>query len=159
MNDLPQLLAIQQIGRTHRVFLQAFEATIGHSMPRWRIFLRLSQAGRLSQKQLARDLGLDPASLTRQIKAMEHQGWVRRANDPADNRLTNVELTEAGWAVFREAFPRRSAFIENAFGDLSADEVASLVSLLQKLENHLLSDLALAQSKKNPVDEPGASTQ
>lgn len=156
MKELPQLQAIQQLGRTYRAFLSAFEATIGHSMPRWRILLRLYQAGELSQKQLARDLALDPASLTRQIKVVEQLGWVERHSDPFDNRLTNVALTEAGLVVVRDTMPRRLAFIENAFGELTPDEVGALSDMLGKLERHLLSDLADALAAQEAARESRA---
>src|SRR5690606_3419905 len=94
MSELPQLQAMQQLGRTYRALMSAFESNIGHSMPRWRILLALHQNGERSQKQLAHDLVVDPAALTRHIKAIESEGWVERHSDVNDNRLTNVALTD-----------------------------------------------------------------
>ncbi len=44
------------------------------ALPRWRILLALHEAGALSQKVLAERCRLDPASLTRQLQAMESLG-------------------------------------------------------------------------------------
>ena len=151
INDLPQLQAIQQLGRTYRAFMAAFEANIGQSMPRWRILLNLHQAGELSQKELALRLRTDPGALTRQIKAIESLGWVQRHNDAKDNRLTNVALTAQGKKVVEETLPRRTRFVENAFGDLSLDEVNALGKMLRTLELHLLNDLAAAQAEQPVV--------
>ncbi|MGB6105111.1 MAG: MarR family winged helix-turn-helix transcriptional regulator [Pusillimonas sp.] len=140
MNEFPQLQAIQQLGRTYRALMSAFESNTGHSMPRWRILLTLHKVGEISQKQLARDLPMDPAALTRQIKAIEHQGWVERHSDINDNRLTNVALTEAGRKVVDATLPRRTAFIEKAFGDLSHEQIRALGVLLQTLEQGLRQD-------------------
>ena len=137
MKELPQLQAIQQLGRTYRAFLSAFEATIGHSMPRWRILLTLHQKGECSQKQLAHDLATDPAALTRQIKAIEGEGWVERHSDINDNRLTNVALTEAGRDIVRKTMPLREAFIAHAFGDLPLEQIKALTALLHALEQGL----------------------
>src|SRR3546814_3066625 len=82
---------------------------------------------------------MDPASLTRQIKVIEGRGWVRRQNDAADNRLTNVTLTPAGRAVVEETMPRRLDFIERALTDLSVAEMQSLSAMLDTLENRLRS--------------------
>jgi DNA-binding MarR family transcriptional regulator len=137
MNEIPQLRAIQQLGRTYRALMAAFEARLGLSMPRWRILLALHQAGERSQKQLALDLRMDPAALTRQIKAIEQQGWVERHSDATDNRLTNVALTESGRALVARTLPRRTAFIETAFGDMSSQEMNELSVLLHALEERL----------------------
>lgn len=155
MHEFPQLQAIQQLGRTYRVFMSAFEANIGHSMPRWRILLNLYESGELSQKELAQRVRSDPAALTRQIKAIEALGWVARHNDANDNRLTNVALTEQGRKVVADTLPRRTRFVQNAFGELSADEIKALGKMLRTLELHLLSDLASAahpvERKQNQV--------
>jgi len=50
MNEFPQLQAIQQLGRTYRALMSAFESNIGFTMPRWRILLTLYQSGERSQK-------------------------------------------------------------------------------------------------------------
>ncbi len=147
MTEFPPLLAIQQLARTYRLLMATFEAQIGHSMPRWRILLLLHQNGEMTQKRLARDLGMDPAALTRQIKAIERMGWVSRRGDAADNRLVHVALTAAGSELVAQTLPRRSAFIEQAFGDLSGDQLKALSDMLRGLEERLL---ALAPRQEAP---------
>ncbi|NYT62180.1 MarR family transcriptional regulator [Alcaligenaceae bacterium] len=142
MSDMPQLLLMQQLGRTYRVLMLAFETNIGHSMPRWRILLHLYQFGASSQKKLAQELRVDPAALTRQIKAIETRGWVKRHNDATDNRLTNVVLTSAGKEVVEQTLPRRSAFIERALGGLSPAEMQALEATLGSLEQRLREEAA-----------------
>src|SRR3546814_5927336 len=126
MAEIPQFQGIQQLGRTYRAFRAAFDADIGHSTLRWRILLALYRSCECSQKQLAQELPMDPASLTRQIKAIERMGWIERHADPADNRVTNVALTANGRDIVQSKLPQRAAFIENAFGDLSLHQLAEL---------------------------------
>lgn len=137
MTDFPQLQTMQQLGRTYRVMMAAFEANIGHSMPRWRILLTLHQSGETSQKELAQLLRIDPAALTRQIKAIEAMGWVERHSDPHDNRLTNVALTPEGSKVVIATLPRRAAFIENVLSGLSRHDMEKLNQMLGTLEDRL----------------------
>ncbi|MCC2595186.1 MarR family transcriptional regulator [Pusillimonas sp. MFBS29] len=137
MHELPQLQAVQQLGRTYRALMSSFESSTGHSMPRWRILLALHRQGELTQKQLAQDLSLDPAALTRHIKAIEGDGWVERHSDVNDNRLTNVALTDAGRKVVADVMPRRLAFIEQAFGDMPLEKIQELSTTLQALERGL----------------------
>lgn len=137
MSELPQLQAMQQLGRTYRALMSAFENNTGHSMPRWRILLALHQRGETSQKKLAQDLAMDPAALTRHIKAIEKEGWVERHSDVNDNRLTNVALTYAGRETVKATMPLRTAFIEHAFGDLPLEQIKALSALLQAMEQGL----------------------
>ncbi len=134
MGDAPQIVAIQQLGRTYRAVMAAFEVSIGYSLPRWRILLTLYQSGASSQKQLACMLRVDPAALTRQIKAIEQEGVIERHADAEDNRLTNVALTEAGRRRVEAALPLRTAFIERAFADFSPEQAQALTDLLHTLE-------------------------
>lgn len=139
MSDNPQLRAIHQLGHTYRALLSAFEATLGQSMPRWRILLRLYEHGTVSQKQLASDLRTDPAALTRQLKAIEQQGVILRLRDPADNRLSNVSLTSSGRELVEQTLPRRTEFLESVLSELSPDEMAALEKTLCRLEQRLRS--------------------
>jgi len=136
-DEFPQIQVMQQIGRTYRALLAAFDANIGQPMPRWRILLMLHNEGETSQKKLASELRMDPAALTRQIKAIENLGWVERHRDPHDNRLANVELTPAGRAVVARTLPLRTAFIEKALSDLSSSDLAALSRMLDILERRL----------------------
>ncbi|GAB3628015.1 MarR family transcriptional regulator [Pandoraea terrae] len=148
----PQKLnVIQQLGQTYRAMMAAFDSQVGHPLPRWRILLALSEHGRSSQKFLAEHCRLDPASLTRQLQAMESLGWLSRATDENDNRLTNVTLTPAGLAVVDEAMPRRAAFFDHALDGLNAQQIEALSEALSHLETRFKQvqqkDAAVAKEK------------
>ncbi len=126
------------MGLTYRVMQSAFSGRVGHALPRWRILLALHECGQCSQKHLAERCRLDPASLTRQLQAMEKLGWIARAVDPQDNRLTNASLTPAGQAVVNDALPRRAAFFEESLKGLSAADIDTLNRVLSVLEQNFL---------------------
>lgn len=122
------------MGQTYRVMQSAFSSKVGHALPRWRILLALHECGQCSQKHLAERCRLDPASLTRQLQAMQGLGWISRAIDAQDNRLTNATLTPAGQAVVNEALPRRAQFFEESLKGLSAADIDTLNRVLSVLE-------------------------
>jgi len=128
---------MQQLGRSYRSFVAGFETHTGQSMARWRILLMLHKAGEISQKAMARELGINPAALTRQLKGLENQGWVKRHNDTNDARLINVGLTDEGKEVVMSTMARRNDFIEWALGDFSEAELEGLSDMLLKLESRL----------------------
>lgn len=134
----PGLLVIQHLGQTHRAIQSAFSSRVGHALPRWRILLALHELGSSSQKVLAERCRLDPASLTRQLQAMQKLGWISREVDAGDNRLTNASLTDAGRAVVQEALPRRAAFFQEMLEGLGEAEIAQLNRALDVLERNAL---------------------
>ncbi|WP_313623249.1 MarR family transcriptional regulator [Achromobacter sp.] len=128
------LQVIQHMGQTYRVMQSAFSSKVGHALPRWRILLALHENGQCSQKHLAERCRLDPASLTRQLQAMQKLGWISRAVDADDNRLTNATLTATGQAVVNEALPRRAQFFDESLRGLSGADIDTLNRVLSVLE-------------------------
>ncbi len=122
------------MGQTYRVMQSAFSSKVGHALPRWRILLALHENGQCSQKHLAERCRLDPASLTRQLQAMQKLGWISRAVDADDNRLTNATLTATGQAVVNEALPRRAQFFDESLRGLSGADIDTLNRVLSVLE-------------------------
>lgn len=49
--------------------------------------------------ELAEHLGVTASTMSLTLKRLEAAGWVRRARDPQDRRVTNVRLTEEGARV------------------------------------------------------------
>jgi MarR family transcriptional regulator, organic hydroperoxide resistance regulator len=136
MEEQDRVAVMQQFGRTYRAFMSAFEAHVGHPLPRWRILLALhEQAGEaLSQKRLVERLRVDPGALTRQLKALEALGWIARSMDPRDNRVTNVRLTHEGQAATEASLPRRNAFLHDTMTALPDEALGALSGALKMLE-------------------------
>ncbi len=128
---------MQQLGRSYRALVAGFEVHTGQSMARWRILVLLDKSGPMSQKMLARELGIGPAALTRQLKAMEGDGWVQRSNDPQDARLINVAITATGRATVQATMERRNEYIEWALGGMPAEELDAFSDMLLQLEQRL----------------------
>ncbi|SAI07031.1 MarR family transcriptional regulator [Bordetella ansorpii] len=142
------LLVVQHVGQTYRVMQSAFSSRVGHPLPRWRILYSLYELGSSSQKVLAERCRLDPASLTRQLQAMQKLGWIERAVDAGDNRLTNASLTRTGREVVEEALPRRAAFFREMLEGLSEQQVGLLNDALSTLE----SNAEAASGRGQPVE-------
>lgn len=138
-NDMPDTLekirVLQQLGRTYRAFLAGFEKEVGHFMPRWRILLHLYTDGRpCPQKDLCDAAHIDPGALSRQLGTLEELGWIARATDLQDKRITNVTLTDEGRRQVETSMPRRAAFIERTLGDIDEAKLRQLMDDLLLLE-------------------------
>ncbi|ABE28938.1 marR family protein [Paraburkholderia xenovorans LB400] len=145
MEEQDRVAVMQQFGRTYRTFMSAFEAHVGHPLPRWRILLALhEQGGESSQKRLVERLRVDPGALTRQLKTLEGMGWIARSMDTRDNRVTNVRLTEAGQSATEASLPRRNAFLHDTMAGLPDDALGALSAALKLLEARIGEVAAMA---------------
>ncbi len=133
-HEAEQLKVLQQLGRSYRTMLGAFELSVGQGLTRWRILNQLHKETQCSQKWLIQQLKMDPGSLTRLLKAMEKEGLIQRSNDPQDNRFSNVTLTPEGYAEVSQALPKRSVFLNVILEEFNDEELLAFQGMLSKLE-------------------------
>ena len=86
---------------------------------------------KLNVKELGEKLYLDSGTLTPVLKSLEAKGFLRRYRSEEDERVLNVELTDAGW-VLRNAALQVPAKV-GASVKLSKEETAQLYALLYKI--------------------------
>jgi len=130
-----QLQVLQQLGRTYRAFLSAYEKDVGHFLPRWRLMLHLYNCGHpCAQKELGEASHMDPGALSRQLSSLEALGWISRAADSEDRRITNVQLTKKGEREVEKSLPKRAAFIGRTLGDIPEKQLSQMMKTLLLLE-------------------------
>ncbi len=135
VDAVEQLKVLQQLGRTYRAFMSAYEKEVGHFLPRWRVMLYLYNDERpCPQKQLGDASHMDPGALSRQLTALEALGWIVRSTDQQDKRITNVILTGAGREQVEQSLPKRAAFIKRTFGGIPDKQLHLLMEALLLLE-------------------------
>jgi DNA-binding MarR family transcriptional regulator len=140
VDALEQLKVLQQLGRTYRAFLSAYEKEVGHFLPRWKVMLYLYQEGKpCPQKQLGDASDMDPGALSRQLGTLQSLGWIVRNTDPHDKRITNVSLTRQGKQQVERSLPKRAEFIKRTLGDISDRQLRQLMDALLLLENRFQS--------------------
>jgi DNA-binding MarR family transcriptional regulator len=106
----------------------------------------LADSGPARPSEIAERQGVHPSLITRQLKDLEDQGHVSVAQDPADGRAWLVALTGHGKVQVRRlqraGIDRFALFVE----DWGSDEVRTLTTLLEKLEQ---SKAAVAQRERD----------
>jgi DNA-binding MarR family transcriptional regulator len=147
---------LAQIRLTLFAIQSAIGRYVGMSQARGILFhiMRIDQE--MSQAAIQQKLGVDRSQVTRIVKQMEADGLVTRRPDPADNRFTLVQLTEAGYALQDEI----SAKIQKADATLlqgvsRADMLCTMRTLTRIRENagRLVTDGAaedMPRSKTKP---------
>ena len=126
--------------RVSRIVSRAFDdalAEAGGSLPVWLVLISLKSGQLASQRELADAIGIQGATLTHHLDAMESAGLVTRRRDPENRRLHLVELTPAGDALFARMRDAAMAFDERLRAGLSRPEVAQLEVLLARLRDNV----------------------
>jgi len=126
--------------RVSRVVSRAFDdalAEAGGSLPVWLVLISLKSGRPASQRKLADAVGIQGATLTHHLNAMESAGLVTRRRDPQNRRLHLVELTLAGDALFARMRDAAAAFDERLRAGLSRPDVVQLEELLARLRDNV----------------------
>jgi len=128
--DEPHLL--REIMRTQQAVINVFSRQVG--MPAARLALMRLLASCHPQAVgimwIARQLGVNAAAVTRQVKAMENERLVERRPDARDGRRIPVKLTADGRNLFLQLHERAHTF-ERALGiAVSAEDLAATVRVL-----------------------------
>jgi MarR family transcriptional regulator, transcriptional regulator for hemolysin len=142
----------RHLASVSRVVSRAFDevlAEAGGSLPVWLVLISLKSGQRASQRELAEAVGVQGATLTHHLNAMESAGLVTRRRDPANRRLHLVELTPAGDALFLRLRAAATAFDRRLRAGLSDNELGQLETLLTRLRDNA--------AAPNPASAEGGS--
>jgi MarR family transcriptional regulator for hemolysin len=112
-------------------------AAAGGSRPFWLILISLKTRRVSNQRELARAVGIEGATLTHHLDAMESDGLVKRRRDPANRRVQVVELTEHGESAFHGMRGVAMDFDRRLRAGISDSEIIRLGELLDHLRENV----------------------
>ncbi|MER8614584.1 MarR family transcriptional regulator [Mesorhizobium sp. M0220] len=124
------------LARTAKLVAQAFDAALveaGGTLPVWVTLLSVKSRELANQRELAGMIGIRGATLTHHLNAMETQGLLIRRRDPENRRVHQVELTQAGEALFLKLRTAALAFDKRLRKGLSDDRLAEFAQVLAAL--------------------------
>jgi MarR family transcriptional regulator, transcriptional regulator for hemolysin len=131
--------------RVSRTVSRAFDdalAEAGGSLPVWLVLISLKSGQLASQRELADAVGVQGATLSHHLNAMESAGLVTRRRDPRNRRLHVVELTSDGDALFARLREVASAFDQRLRAGLTGQDVDQLEALLTRLRENVSESLS-----------------
>lgn len=136
-SDTPLGIVLTRVGReVSRAFDDAL-AGAGGSLPLWLILLALKRHPQANQRELAEQVGIQGATLTHHLNALEEGGLLTRRRDPANRRVHLVELTESGEAAFQRLRAAAMAFDRQLRAGLSEAEIEGMRSVLGRLRENV----------------------
>lgn len=96
------------------------------------ILCQLADEGPQRLGSLATTFGLDPSTITRQVRALEDAGLAARTTDTTDRRASILDLTTEGRTVLDRTRAHRRERLRRAMDDWSEDELLAFGRLLAK---------------------------
>ena len=134
--DEPHLL--REIVRTHQVLMSGFSRRVGMPSSRFSLMRLLAFADNdVGTMDLSRQLDVNAAAVTRQVKEMTGEGLVERYADPRDGRRNYVKLSSKGLKLFEDIHIRSHELERELSTVISDDEMVVAMDVLKKLRSFI----------------------
>ncbi len=149
--DSPAIAAIRRFNRFHTRWIGALGGSLhgsGFALTEARVLYELAQRDDWLASELARELALDPAYLSRILKRFAAAGWLRRERSLNDGRASHLLLTREGRDAFRPLDEASRDQAGSILARLGQSARADLVEALETAER-LLSDVG--ERKRPPL--------
>jgi DNA-binding MarR family transcriptional regulator len=135
-HSLPALECLcASLRRAARAVTQAYETELrpqGLRAPQLTLLHVLAKKGVLTQGEIGEFLALDSTTLTRTLRPLERQGWIR-ARAGEDRRERRWELTAAGERKWKKALPAWERAQARARQQIGPAGVAALLTSLARV--------------------------
>ena len=140
------------LSRRHFQALQAGAEERGLGSGQIPVLMELKKWGGLSQRELAEKTRVTPATMSGTLKRMEKAGYICRAADEKDARISRVRLTEEGLRQCESATNAFDALCIRMLEGLTEGEQAQLDGLLTRLQKNLDGGDCRRESSKKGVE-------
>jgi MarR family transcriptional regulator for hemolysin len=124
------------LARTAKAVSRAFDdalAAAGGSLPVWLVLLAVKTREHANQRELAGSVGIEGATLTHHLNAMEERGLISRERDPANRRVQLVSLTADGEELFHRLAAAARAHDQRLRRGFAGPELEHMAQLLTRM--------------------------
>ena len=126
-----------QICRLKHARVHTLYETLGLYRGQPRMLRLLWHQQGMTHTQIARELQVQPATITKMIQRMEKAGFVVRRHDPDDQRVSRVYLTPAGKAIQDDVQQVWRQLEEEAFAGFTEEESLLLRRFFLRIRDNL----------------------
>ena len=129
---LPYRLAVTS-NLVSRLVAKAYQSRFGLTIWEWRVVAILGEGTPMTAQAIADSAAMDKVSVSRAVRSLVERELVQRENHGSDGRARLLRLTPGGADIYREITPVALAEEAALVDELSAEEVALLAGLLDRL--------------------------
>ncbi len=133
---------------------EAYSSQHGLTIPEWRVLAILGRFPGSSAGEVAARAAMDKVAVSRAVSRLLDAGRIRRHFADADRRRSVLELSAAGWKIYRQVTPVLLAYEADLLDGLSPAERRELDRLLARLAERAGSVRPAAPARANPRPTP-----
>ncbi|MBQ6239559.1 MAG: MarR family transcriptional regulator [Firmicutes bacterium] len=119
-----------------RVVEQALRKT-GVFRAQHHILLYLSDHENSSQKDIAEELHISPASVAASVKKLVQGGYIEKKINESDARYYEVTLTPLGRSIVTESYRIFGEYIETMYAGIPDEEMQASIQTMLKIRDNL----------------------
>ena len=134
---LPTVQALVQCYQAFEAYSSAHVRELGLTPPQFDIIATLGNTVGMTATELGEKTLITKGTLTGVVDRLADRGWVERVAHERDGRCQVIRLTQAGEALFANAFPAHMAHMSACFDGITAAEHANWQRTLRSLEQVL----------------------
>ncbi len=109
----------------------------GFSHSRWLLLLHLSRHDGCTHCELAQHMGIEAATLVKQVDHMEQEGLLKRCTSETDRRVKHLFLSAAGKKAVEHIRSRAAELRKEILAGSSKEEIATTIGVLQNIRDKL----------------------
>lgn len=104
------------------------------TIPEWRVLAVIGETDRVAARDVVRKTPMDKMTVSRAVASLEQKGFVKRAPDESDRRVSMLSLSPEGRQVFDRIVALALSFEDDLMSTLEPEEAAAFRLALEKLE-------------------------
>jgi MarR family transcriptional regulator for hemolysin len=109
----------------------------GFSHSRWLLLLHLSRHDGCTHRELAQHMGIEAATLVRQVDHMEHEGLLTRRGSETDRRVKHLFLSAAGKKAVEHIRSHAAELRREILSDSGKEEIGAALKVFQGIRDKL----------------------
>ena len=128
--------ALNEAAKAHRAQLELRMGPLGLHLGQELLLVDIHRYPGTTQAELVQRIGFEQPTLAKAISRMERTGFVERAADPGDRRVTLLRLTERGEAVVQGVIAGWAEADRASTSGLTEAETHELTRLLNNVRDN-----------------------
>ena len=129
---LPYLLN-QAAEESSLAFQNVYKDRYGILRTEWRVLFHLSIYGGMTAREICTRTRMHKTKISRAVRKLEDRRYLTRQRDDSDRRLEQLELTQAGRAVYEDLHSVAAKYNADLVARLAPEDVPALQRALRKL--------------------------
>jgi len=110
---------------------------LGFSHSRWLLLLHLSRHDGCTHCELAQHMGIEAATLVKQVDHMEQEGLLKRCSSDTDRRVKHLQLSEEGKIAVENIRSNAAELRKEILEGLSSEHIGIAINVLQNIRDKL----------------------